>query len=64
MQKLIKITYCETGSFGPFSKGICTDLYCIALYDFQNKYSLWHIIIYLIIYIHFRPESINLPKVF
>lgn len=26
-----KNTYCETGSLGPFSNGICTDLYCIAL---------------------------------
>lgn len=26
-----KNTYCETGSFGPFSNGICTDLYWVAL---------------------------------
>lgn len=48
-----KNTNCETGSLGPFSNGICTDLYWIALYDFQNKYSLQHTIIYSSIY-YFR----------
>lgn len=42
---LVHNTYCETGSVVPLSNGICTDLYCIALYDFQNKYSLKYIIL-------------------
>lgn len=49
--KINKNTYCETGSLGPFSNGICTDLYWIALYDFQNKYSLQYTMIYWILII-------------
>lgn len=56
-------TYCETGSFGPLSKGIWTDLYWIALYDFQNKYSLKQTKIYLVIHKFIIKSSLMVPEI-